>query len=181
MWNYIHEYEFEDKKIQYEFIVCPEKKIYLLKRRVKESSSDFYILDKNYINNKNSNITKRVYYIIQCIQNLKIGKIKKYQIFYRLELDVVSKYLEIKNISNQLLFKSFGENLLKIQYKNYLKKQNETNDMFFNNTSSMYLDKIKTIHNIKMYIIVFKGYINIIENKDIMDLSKEKFKIYLQE
>lgn len=180
MWTYIHEYEFEDKKIQYEFIVCPEKKIYLLKRRVKESSSDFYILDKNYINNKNSNITKRVYYIIQCIQNLKIGKIKKYQIFYRLELDVVSKYLESKNISNQLLFKSFGENLLKIQYKNYLKKQNETNDMFFNNTSSMYLDKIKTIHNIKMYIIVYKGYINIIENKDIMDLSKEKFKIYLK-
>jgi len=179
MWTYIHEYEFEDKIIQYEFIVCHEKKIYLLKRRVKEPSSDFYILDKNYINNKNSNITKRVYYIIQCIQNLKIGKIKKYQIFYRLELDVVSKYLKSKNISNQLLFKSFGENLLKIQYKNYLKKQNETNDMFFNNTSSMYLDKIKTIHNIKMYIIVYKGYINIIENKDIMDLSKEKFKIYL--
>lgn len=181
MWTYIHEYEFEDKKIQYEFIVCPEKKIYLLKRRVKEPSSDFYILDKNYINNKNSNITKRVYYIIQCIQNLKIGKIKKYQIFYRLELDVVSKYLESKNISSQILFKSFGTKLLQMQFKNYSKNKIETNDMFFNNTSSMYLDKIKTIHNIKMYIIVYKGYINIIENKDIMDLSKEKFKIYLRE
>ena len=56
MWNYIHEYEFEDKKIQYEFIVCPEKKIYLLKRRVKEPSSDFYILDKNYINKKPPNL-----------------------------------------------------------------------------------------------------------------------------
>jgi hypothetical protein len=181
MWTYIHEYEFEDKKIQYEFIVSPEKKIYLLKRRVKETSSDFYILDKNYLTNKNSNITKRVYYIVQCIQNLKIGKIKKYQIFYKLELDVISRFLESKNISSQILFKSFGANLLKLKYVNYLKNKSDLDDMYFHNTSSIYLDRSKTIENIKMYVVVYKGYINIIENKDNVDLKTEKFKIYLRE
>lgn len=179
MWNYIYEYDYEDKRIQYEFIVSPEKNIYLLKRRVKESNSDFFILDKNYLENRNSNITKRIYFIIQCIQSLKVGKIRKYQVFYRLEIDVICKYLESKNISNQIVFKSFGAELQKMQYMNYINNAKDTNETFLTSSSTCYLDKVKSLINIKIYIIVYKGYIDIIKYKNILDISKEKFKIYL--
>lgn len=180
MWNYIYEYEYEDKIIQYEFIVSPEKNIYLLKRRVKEANSEFFILDKNYLENRNSNITKRIYFIIQCIQSLKVGKIRKYQVFYRLEIDVICKYLESKNICNQIVFKCFGAELQKIQYINYIANAKDINETFLTSSSTSNIDKIKSLINIKIYVNVYKGYIDIIKYRDLLDISKEKFTIYLK-
>lgn len=118
-------------------------------------------------------IRRRIYNSIVCINRLRDGLIKKYQVFNELELKVLEKYLNDKNI----LFRIIEE------CSSYTRKYNASEDSYkfcFSGIYCNYPENNKVRNNVKLYIEVYKGYVNLYEIKD-RHQQKDKYKygIYL--
>ena len=72
---------------------------------------------------RSNHMVKNIYHIIQNIEKLKEGKIKKYQIFSQLELEILCDYLKKNNILHTIkiagsrLRMVFNQNLSYDKYK----------------------------------------------------------------
>lgn len=71
---------------------------------------------------RSNHMVKNIYHIMQNIEKLKEGKIKKYQIFSQLELEILCDYLKKNNILHTIKIGSrlkmvFNKNLSYDEYK----------------------------------------------------------------
>jgi hypothetical protein len=120
--------------------------------------------DKIYKNKLPNHIYKtfiRIYNNISCINKLRDGLIRKYQLYNKLELEVLIQYLKNKCI----LFRIIEENIY------YTRKYS-----IFDKSYKFCFD-YKVIKPTKMYIEIYKGFINLTEIK--YNKNVYKYGIYL--
>lgn len=116
-------------------------------------------------------IRRRLYHTIICINKLKDGLIRKYQVFNQLEIEALRQYLTNKNILFRICEKTTSYkrkyNMLDKSYEYYFHRDN-------------YPEKNKIYKNIKIYIEVYKGFVNLTEIKDRYSNKNEfRYGIYL--
>jgi hypothetical protein len=117
-------------------------------------------------------IRRRLYNNIICINKLKDGLIRKYQVFNEFELKALEKYLTNKNI----LFRICEET---ISYKKKYKMLDESYKYYLHYRDDYPEDK-KIFKHVKIYIEVYKGYVNLAEIKDrYYNINEYKYGIYL--
>jgi hypothetical protein len=114
-------------------------------------------------------IRRRLYNNTVCINKLKDGRIKKYQVFNELELKVLEKYLTDKNILFRII----------VDCGSYKLKYNVSDNgykFYFSNTRCYYPEENKVYKSYLMYVKVYKEYVNLLEVKD---RCQSKYGIYL--
>lgn len=133
------------------------------------------ILEQKYYNR----IRRRIYYNITNIDKLKDGKIRQYQIFNQVELEVLAKYLTDKKI----LFRIYAET---VYYKTLYCSSDKLsyNSYFRDPDNKEHLpDKNRVNPLNKIYIRVYKGFHEINELKKTFGTIiplKYKYTIYLK-
>jgi len=133
---------------------------------------------------RSNHMIKNIYHIMQNIEKLNDGKIKKYMIFSQLELEILCDYLKKNNILHRIKIeydkhKTYDEYFL---YEEYISMDK---GMYFNRTGLDY-EKNKIMNIFNLYIEVYKGFTNLFDkkylyqNSDIKTkIEKPKFGIYL--
>lgn len=121
-------------------------------------------------------IRRRLYNIIVCINKLRDGLIRNYQVFNEFEIEALRQYLTNKNI----LFRIVITNTLLLKYINTRKYNMLDNSYKYWLCEYRYPEENKVLKPCKLYIEVYKGYINLTEIKDRYS-NKNEFKhgIYL--
>ena len=154
--------------------------------------NDFYIYYK-FIDNKlvymtnefrSNHMVKNIYHIIQNIEKLKEGKIKKYRIFSQLEVEILCDYLKTNNILHRIKIESarfrcvINRNLSYDEYK-------ENYDAYFRQNGKNY-EKNKILDCFELYIQVYKGFVNLYQRKYLCqnsdvdaDIERPKFGVYI--
>jgi len=103
-------------------------------------------------------IRRRIYNNLININKLKNGKIRRYQVFNKLELEIIIKYLITKNI----LFRICEQNISYERLYHMLDKSYK----FCFSMNEYYPENNKVLKNTKLYIKVYKGFINLTEFRD---------------
>ena len=165
-----------------------------------EKQSEYHLSKKNdcylyykFIDNKlvymtnefrSNHMVKNIYHIIQNIEKLKEGKIKKYRIFSQLEVEILCDYLKTNNILHRIKIESarfrcvINRNLSYDEYKkNYY--------AYFRQNGKNY-EKNKILDCFELYIQVYKGFVNLYQRKYLCqnsdvdaDIERPKFGVYL--
>lgn len=114
-------------------------------------------------------IRRRLYNNIMNIYKLADGLIKRYQVFNRLDVELLKKYLT----DNDILFRIYE------QTGSYTKEYEEDR-LYRKRYSDCYPEETKIPKNIKVYLEVYKGFVNLMEMKH-RSFSKidYKYSIYL--
>lgn len=150
-----------------------------------KNNNDYYFYkfnDNVFVDMRSNHMIKNIYYILQNIEKLNDGKIKKYMIRSHLELEVLCDFLKRNNILHRI----------KLEYsKNVVRCFSFPDDIddliktYFNHCSSNY-EKNKIIKIYKLYIEVYKGFTNLFDKKYLYqksdvktEIDKPKFGIYL--
>ena len=116
------------------------------------------------------NIRRRIYNNIICINKLRDGFIRNYEVFNELELKVLEKYLTNKNI----LFRIIEKN------PSYTRKYNMIDNSYKYWMWLSYPEKNKVLKPSKLYIEVYKGFVNLTEIKNRYSNKNEfRYGIYL--
>lgn len=136
---------------------------------------------------RSNHMVKNIYHIMQNIEKLKDGKIKKYRIFSQLELEILCDYLKTNNILHRIKIESarfrcvINKNL---SYDDY-REQLNVYKTYFNQTGVDY-EQNKILDCFKLYIQVYKGFVNLYQKKYLYqnsdvdaDIKKPKFGVYL--
>jgi hypothetical protein len=111
---------------------------------------------------------RRIFHTISNINKLQDGKIKQYQVFNRLELEVLKKYLTDKNYTFRLVSNERIYN------------KNDTSSYTYDfRCNSEYPEYNHVLKNVKLYIKVYKGYVDLTEAKSYTDALENKYKIWL--
>ena len=127
---------------------------------------------------RSNHMVKNIYHIIQNIEKLKEGKIKKYRIFSQLELEILCDYLKKNNILHTIIIVGSGEHRI-VMNKNLSYDQYRENfnvyKAYFGRDGENY-EKNKILHCFELYIQVYKGFVDL--NK-YSGIEKPKYGIYL--
>ncbi len=108
--------------------------------------SAFLLEQKKYYN-----VRRRLYYNITCINKLRDGLIRKYQVFGEFEIEVLKQYLTNKNI----LFRIIEET------SSYERKYNISDNSYkYCFYQEGYPEHNKVYKFAHMYIEVYKGFVN---------------------
>ena len=99
-------------------------------------------------------IRRRLYNNIMNIYKLADGLIKRYQVFNRLDVELLKKYLTNRNI----LFRIYEQN------SSYTKEYEE-DKLYRKRYSDCYPEETKIPKNTKIYFEVYKGFVNLSEIK----------------
>jgi len=130
-----------------------------------------------------NHMVKNIYHIIQNIEKLNDGKIKKYMISSQLELEILCDYLKKNNILHRIKIEYYKPKAYDkyFSYDEFSINKGE----YFNHTGLDY-EKNKIINIFNLYIEVYKGFTNLFDkkylyqNSDIKtEIEKPKFGIYL--
>ena len=136
---------------------------------------------------RSNHMVKNIYHIIQNIEKLKEGKIKKYRIFSQLELEILCDYLKKNNILHTI--KIVGSNLnwcinKNLSYDKYRENFN-VYSKYFGQDEQNY-EKNKILHCFELYIQVYKGFVNLYQrnylynNSDVdTNIERPKFGVYI--
>ena len=132
-------------------------------------------------------MVKNIYHIIQNIEKLKEGKIKKYKISSQLELEILCDYLKKNNIlytikiAGSKLRMVFNQNLSYDKYK----EDFNVYRAFFGRDGENY-EKNKIIDCFELYIQVYKGFVNLYQRKYLYHnsdvdakIERPKFGVYI--
>ena len=133
---------------------------------------------------RSNHMVKNIYHIIQNIEKLKEGKIKKYRIFSQLEVEILCDYLKTNNILHRIKIEStrfrciINRNLSYDEYKkNYY--------AYFRQNGKNY-EKNKILDCFELYIQVYKGFVNLYQRKYLCqnsdvdaDIERPKFGVYI--
>lgn len=127
---------------------------------------------------RSNHMVKNIYHIMQNIEKLKEGKIKKYQIFSQLELEILCDYLKKNNILHTIKIGSrlkmvFNKNLSYDEYK----EQINVYKSYLGRDGENY-EKNKILHCFELYIQVYKGFVNLCQNLD-ANIERPKFGVYM--
>lgn len=137
---------------------------------------------KGYINKmkycSNNASKRRVLNIISNIDKLKDGKIKKYQIFTKLELEVICDYLKKKQQLHTISIvlskdSKCSKPIIKDIYDELKKREN----LYFNPITDD-LEKSKICDKYHIYIDVYKGFVNLTAETK-CQIKNIKFGIYI--
>lgn len=130
---------------------------------------------------RSNHIVKNIYHIIQNIEKLKEGKIKKYKISSQLELEILCDYLRKNNILHTIkiagsrLRMVFNQNLSYDKYK----EDFNTYRAYFGRDEQNY-EKNKILHCFELYIQVYKGFVNLSQNSNVnTEIERPKFGVYM--
>jgi hypothetical protein len=119
-------------------------------------------------------IRRRIYNNIICINKLKDGFIRNYEVFNELELKVLAKYLTNKNI----LFRIIEKNPSYTRKYNMIDKHYNSCKYCFRENG--YPEENKVRKPSKLYIEVYKGCVNLRENKyKYSNINEFRYGIYL--
>lgn len=126
-------------------------------------------------------MVRNIWHIIQNIEKLKIGKIKKYRIFTQLELEILCDYLKNKNILHTIKIESVSTNY-NFLYNDHVVKSYAYNT-FFKQTGFNY-ERNKILNCFELYIQVYNGFVNLLEKKNLCQnsqnqIEKPQFSIYI--
>ena len=130
---------------------------------------------------RNNRRVKHIYNTMINIGKLKDGRIKQYEIYNELELRTLCQYLD--NLS--VLYTIYVEKNQPTKINKYLSKYNGVYEGFyenFNNDIKNYMNTLEfpeynfVFRNYKVYIKVYKGFINLKVNKDFT--QKYKVRIF---
>jgi len=178
-------------------------KIKLLYSFNEEKQLEYHLSKKNncyiyykFIDNKlvymtnefrSNHIVKNIYHIIQNIEKLKEGKIKKYNIFSQLELEILCDYLKKNNILHTIKIVGSGLRMALNKHLSYDEYRENFNvyRAYFGQDGENY-EKNKILHCFKLYIQVYKGFVNLYQRKYLYknsvvdaDIKKPKFGVYI--
>lgn len=125
---------------------------------------------------RNNRVAKNVYFILDNINKLSEGKIKKYQIFNKLELEFICNHLSVKKILHTIMIKLKNQNkwLCNTSYDNF--KNTDKYNIYFTNLADD-IEYNYILRTYDLYIVVYKGFVNLTENYS--QNIKYKFKIYI--
>lgn len=130
---------------------------------------------------RSNHMVKNIYHIMQNIEKLKEGKIKKYRIFTQLELEILCDYLKKNDIVHTIKIVAckfrcvINKNLF---YDDYREKLNVYKP-YFNRTGIDY-EQNKILDCFELYIQVYKGFVNLYQNSDVdADIERPKFGVYI--
>jgi len=137
-----------------------------------------------YVSNKyrTNHMIKNIYHIIQNIEKLNNGKIRKYHIYSALELEVLCDYLRNNNILHRIKIEPYKAEPPETNFECF--SYDEYNDInkldFFKHTGSNDYDyEYNTIiRRYKLYIQVYKGFENL-HNIEVSNKERPKYGIYL--
>jgi hypothetical protein len=138
---------------------------------------------------RSNRMVRNLYNILKNIEKLSVGKIKKYQIFTQLELEILCHYLKSKNILHTIQLntcfqtnkgnKIYNYNIL---YDEYIEKLTTYKTYFRQN--GMDYERNKIINYYQLYIQVYKGFINLFDKKYMYQKSENpvempKYGVYI--
>jgi hypothetical protein len=134
-----------------------------------------------------NHMVKNIYHIMQNIEKLKEGKIKKYRIFSQLELEILCDYLKKNNIVHTIKIVSrkfrcvINKNL---SYDDYIESLNVYKTYF--NQSGVDYEQNKILGLYELYIQVYKGFVNLhqrkylYQNSDVdIEIERPKYGVYI--
>lgn len=142
-----------------------------------------------YVTNefRSNRMVKNIYHIMQNIEKLKEGKIKKYRIFSQLELEILCDYLKKNDIVHTIKivackFRSvINKNLT---YDEYREDFNVYKSYFKQNGVDYEQNKI--LGCFELYIQVYKGFVNLYQrkylyqNSDVdIEIERPKYGVYI--
>lgn len=125
---------------------------------------------------RSNRMVRNAYNIIKNMEKLSAGKIKRYQIFTRLELEVLCHYLKSKDILHTIYLTYKGDKIFEMFYDEYIKKSSRYK-MYFNENGPDY-ERNKILNCDQLYIQVYKGFVNLL-NYDKKSIEKPKYKVYI--
>jgi len=136
---------------------------------------------------RSNHIVKNIYHIIQNIEKLKEGKIKKYNIFSQLELEILCDYLKKNNILHTIKIVGSGLRMAlnkNLSYDEYRENFNVYRSYFGRDSESY--EKNKILHCFELYIQVYKGFVNLYQRKYLYknsvvdaDIERPQFGVYI--
>lgn len=117
---------------------------------------------------------RRIYHNLDCIQKLKDGRIRKYQVHNELELRVLEKYLH----DHEILFQIVE------QCPSYTRKYGLTDHSYkfcFRGPYAEYQEENTVTRGTQLYVQVYKGYVNCSEPQHQYNKKKPfRYGIYLR-
>ncbi len=133
---------------------------------------------------RSNHMVKNIYHIIQNIEKLKEGKIKKYRIFSQLEVEILCDYLKTNNILHRIKIESARFRCImnrNLSYDEYKKDYYA----YFRQNGKNY-EKNKILDCFELYIQVYKGFVNLYQRKYLCqnsdvdaDIERPKFGVYI--
>ncbi len=144
-----------------------------ISKHCKPIHCSLYRTDKNGTSvletKKYNRIRRRIYNNVLNISKLSDGKIKMYPVYSKLELEILKKYLTNRHTL-------FGICIAGASYKNIYNAADDINRYFVGYYPP---EDNKVMRTFKMYVVVYKGYVNMTRMPSYVDTSKCKHKIYL--
>ena len=133
--------------------------------------------DLVYITNefRSNHMVKNIYYIMQNIEKLKEGKIKKYRISTQLELIILCDYLKTNNILHRIKIESARFKCIINKNLSYDEYKEKCNAYFDKNGLDYEHNKILDCY--ELYIQVYKGFVNLYQNYS--HVERPKFGVYI--
>lgn len=125
---------------------------------------------------RSKRMVRNIYHIIQNIEKLSAGKIKRYQIFSQLELEILCHFLKSKSILHTIFLTHNDNKIFNILHDEYVKKSSRYN-MYFNKNGLDY-EHNKILNCYQLYIQVYNGFVNLL-NYDKNSVEKPKYKVYI--
>jgi len=129
---------------------------------------------------RSNHMVKNIYHIMQNIEKLKEGKIKKYRIFSQLELEILCDYLKKNDIVHTI--KIVACKLRCVMTKNFsyddYREQLNVYKTYFVRTGVNY-EQNKILDCYELYIQVYKGFVNLYQRKYYADIERPKFGVYI--
>ena len=136
---------------------------------------------------RSNHLVKNIYHIMQNIEKLKDGKIKKYRIFSQLELEILCDYLKKNNIVHTIKIVDCKFRFVinkNLSYDDY-REQLNVYKTYFDRTGVDY-EQNKILGCFELYIQVYKGFVNLhqrkylYQNSDIdIEIKRPKYGVYI--
>ena len=128
---------------------------------------------------RSNHMVKNIYHIIQNIEKLKEGKIKKYLIFSELELEIICDYLKKNNILHTINIVGSKLKMVMNKHLSYDKFRENFNiyRAYFGRNGENY-ERNKILGCFELYIQIYKGFVNLCQNLD-ANIERPKFGVYM--
>lgn len=104
---------------------------------------------------RSNRMVRNLFNILKNIEKLSAGKIKRYQIFSQLELEILCHYLKNKNILHTIYLTYKGDKIFEIFYDEYVEQSSRYKSYF--NQNGLDYERNKLLNCYQLYIQVHKG------------------------
>ncbi len=125
---------------------------------------------------RSKRMVRNTYNIMKNMEKLSAGKIKRYQIFSQLELEILCHYLKSKNILHTIYLTYKGDKIFNILYDEYVVNSSRYKTYF--NRNGLDYERNKILNFYQLYIQVYQEFVNLL-NYDKNSVEKPKYSVYI--